>query len=283
MLTCPFRIASVSSTTEAALASFCPDKGDACFQWGAPQAALSAGSGNLYFQLRAPTSYQWIALGTGSSMKGSSMFVVYQNGDNNITLSTRKGQGHVMPRYSARSDVTLLEGSGIVNGSMVANVLCRACSDLDLSSSSSWISAWKMGSSLDSSNPSQSISTHDGKASFSVDLQQASITSDSNPFLASSNGGGSTRTGSTGAVVEEDDDDQNNRLEVAHGVIMAIVFVVGYPIGSAVMPLVGSWLIHAGWQMLAFLAMWAGFAVGYIASSREGEVRPPPTAHPRIA
>ncbi|KAG5954198.1 hypothetical protein E4U58_000153 [Claviceps cyperi] len=39
-----------------------------------------------------------------------------------------------MPAFTARSDVELLESSGIVDGTMVANVRCNGCSDIDISS-----------------------------------------------------------------------------------------------------------------------------------------------------
>ncbi|GAB0132891.1 hypothetical protein EsDP_00001312 [Epichloe bromicola] len=283
-------VAAFASTAEAGLASVCADSNDVCFQWGASRAAMNSGSGNVYFQLRAPTSYAWFALGTGSSMRGSSMFVVYNDGNNNVTLSTRRGQGHVMPEHTARSDVELLEGSGIVGGNMVANVRCTGCSDMDISSSSKWISAWKKGSSLDSSSPSAAIDIHDGHSQFSVNLKQASIASDSNPFLSTSeNGVSSGSSGNTGAsagsggntgvfagssgntgVVTGPSGDLNQDLLTAHGVVMAIVFIVGYPIGSSLMPLIGNWILHASWQFLAFLGMWAGFGIGYTVASRNG-------------
>lgn len=218
------------------------------------------------------------------------MFVVYNNGKNNVTLSTRRGQGHIMPEHAARSDVELLEGSGIVGGNMVANVRCTGCSDMDISSSSKWISAWKKGSPLDSSSLSAAIDVHDGHSQFSVNLKQASIASDSNPFVSTSkNGVSAGSSGDTGAstgssgdtgasagssgstgVVAGPSGDPNQDLLTAHGVVMAIVFIAGYPIGSSLMPLIGNWILHASWQFLAFLGMWAGFGIGYTVASRNG-------------
>lgn len=220
------------------------------------------------------------------------MFVVYNNGKNNVTLSTRRGQGHIMPEHAARSDVELLEGSGIVGGNMVANVRCTGCSDMDISSSSKWISAWKKGSPLDSSSLSAAIDVHDGHSQFSVNLKQASIASDSNPFVSTSkNGVSAGSSGDTGAstgssgdtgasagssgstgVVAGPSGDPNQDLLTAHGVVMAIVFIAGYPIGSSLMPLIGNWILHASWQFLAFLGMWAGFGIGYTVASRNGVV-----------
>lgn len=53
---------------------------------------------------------------------------------------------------------------------------------------------------------------------------------------------------------------------------MALVMVVLYPLGSALMPLLGKWLVHGVWQGLAYLLMWAGFALGVIAAQQRGLV-----------
>ncbi|KAG5952769.1 hypothetical protein E4U53_008098 [Claviceps sorghi] len=270
-------VAAFASAAEAALASTCVGSNDICFQWGAPEAAIRSDFGNVYFQLRAPTTYSWFALGSGSAMRGASIFVVYQNGDNNVTLSTRSGQGHFMPDFTARSDVELLPGSGITDGNMVANVRCNRCSDIDISSSSPWIAAWKAGAPLDSASPSANIMEHDGHTQFAVNLAQASIASDSNPFLSNlintgtvgSGGNGPTPTGSSGLVVQQGSG-QNKNLQNAHGIIMAIVFIGGYPLGASLIPLIGNWLLHASWQLLAFLGMWAGFGLGYTVATRDG-------------
>ncbi|KHO00067.1 uncharacterized protein MAM_01990 [Metarhizium album ARSEF 1941] len=257
-----------ASRTDAALAAVCPDNGEMCFQWGSPAGANGASPGVLYFQLRAPASLSWFALGTGSSMAGSSMFVVYRNGSG-VTLSTRQGTGHSMPQFEARSDVQLLPGSGVVNGNLVANVRCAQCSDIPITSSSKWISAWaKKGPATDSSSASEPISIHDAFSSFSVNLQQATITSDSNPFLTPATNGG------TKPIVNgvETGADNSKMMLYAHGIIMAGAFLLGYPIGSAVMPLLSKWIVHASWQLLAFTGMWVGFALGYIISSKAGSL-----------
>lgn len=228
--------------------------------------------------MEAPTSYQWIALGTGSQMRGSDMFLIYQDGDGNVTPSTRTGTGHVMPEYTERDDVELLAGSGISNGNMVANIKCGACDGLDLTDSNSWIAAWKSGDSLDSTSPSERISEHDEEDGFSVDFAQAAISSDSNPFLTtSSDGGSSSDTGSnsdnTGSgVVSSKSSDNTDAILRAHGIIMSIVFLAGYPLGAVLMPIVGKWFIHAGWQTVVFMGMWAGLALGVIVGNRENKV-----------
>ncbi|EQL02422.1 hypothetical protein G6O67_001750 [Ophiocordyceps sinensis] len=255
-------VADVSGAT----ASYCPE-GQVCFRWGVPEAAASSGSGNVYFQIRAPATYSWIGLGTGTMMRGSNMFVMYASGNNNVTLSTRSGTGHSMPQHVPRDDVRLIEGSGVIDGHMVANVQCSGCKDLDLSGSSGWIAAWAQGNPLNSNSPTERISKHDGFDTFSVDLARATVRPDQNPFMGPQ---GALSGGNSAVSAGGNRGGSGKSLGTIHGILMAVIFLIGYPLGSTVMPLVGNWILHASWQMLVFLGMWAGFAIGYIISERAG-------------
>lgn len=268
-----------------------------CFKWGVPEASASSGSGSVYFQIEAPSSYQWVGLGIGSRMSGAEMFIVYQDGSGNVTLSTRVGSGHTQPRYSQRDGVELLEGSGVVDDKIVANIRCTDCEKLELGGTNTWIAAWREGDSLDSNSPLANIQVHDDNGSFEVDFAQATISSDANPFVNSSSDGGSGGSGSNsgnkpgndtntdsdsdsnsgssgGGAVTETNEGASNTLVWAHGIVMSVVFLIGYPLGAALMPLVGKWQIHASWQVLAFLGMWAGFGIGYYLADRDGYVSP---------
>jgi hypothetical protein len=58
-------------------------------------------------------------------MSGSNMFVVYTSADgNNVTISPRTASGYSEPELNSDVQVTLLEGSGVVDGKMIANVRC---------------------------------------------------------------------------------------------------------------------------------------------------------------
>ncbi|KAG8674523.1 hypothetical protein FPOAC2_00548 [Fusarium poae] len=246
----------------AITSEFCPKNGKVCFTWGVPEASASSGSGPIYFQLKAPTSMSWAGLGIGDRMSGSQMFIMYQDGKGNVTLSPRPGTGNVMPRYSKMDGLELLEGSGVKGNEMIANVRCNGCKNLNLKGSDLWIAAWLSGNSMDSTSPSEAISQHDDHATFDVDLVKASMTSDSNPFLsANTNQGGSS---SGGAVSETSSRGASSTVKLAHGIIMSIVFIAGYPLGAVLMPMLGKWIIHAGWQVVMLLLMWAGFGLGYV-------------------
>lgn len=58
-------------------------------------------------------------------MKNSNIFIIYADASGtNVTLSPRLGVGEVEPNFNADAQVSLLEGSGIANGQMTANVRC---------------------------------------------------------------------------------------------------------------------------------------------------------------
>ncbi|KAK2768997.1 integral membrane protein [Colletotrichum kahawae] len=264
-----------AATASADPVQACPN--DVCFKVAVPQAAASSGSGNLYFQMSAPTSYQWVALGTGSTMSNSNMFIMYTDGAGNVTISPRTARGHNMPTVSDNgAALTLLGGSGVSNGKMVANVLCTNCASwsggsMSLNSAStSWIAAWKSGSAINSASNSQSIQQHDDHSSFTLDLTSATVSSDSNPFTGASTGGNGSGSGSSGggstsggSGVVFNGGGGKSAILLAHGVIMSIVFVALYPLGAMLMPLVGKWMAHAVWQSVAFALMWVGFGTGY--------------------
>ena len=299
-------------TASAATVAYCPSGAtNVCFNVGIPASTAASGSGNIYFSIAAPISYSWVALGTGSSMVGSNLFVMYQDGRGNVTLSPRIATAHAMPSEdtsSTAAKLTLLEGSGVEGSTMRANVMCSNCESWGSSgklavagSSTSWIAAWSEGSSLAATSANAAISMHDGTAQYKLDLTKATIASDSNPFVTASSGSGSgsgtgsgsdtgsgTGTGSdtgsgdtsTGSDTSGSGSGSDSGVVVsstpkaaivtAHAVIMAIVMVILYPIGSAIMPLLGKWLLHGAWQGLAYLLMWAGFALGVVAARQRG-------------
>ncbi|CVK97718.1 related to cellobiose dehydrogenase [Fusarium mangiferae] len=253
-------LALFASSSSASPTSYCNGKSNKiCYTWAVPSSTASSSSGNLFIRIQAPVEYQWVGLGTGDKMSGSTMFVIYQDGTGKVTLSTRMGHGHEIPEHSRMRSVRLIEGSGVVNKTMVANIHCGDLGNMHFKGSNHWISAWKTGSSLHTTDIDADIEEHDGHNSFSVDFSEAIMNSNSNPFLqmttatpngAASGGGGD---GNTSTI---------------HGIIMSVVFLLGYPLGSLLMPIIGKWFIHATWQMIVFMGMWAGFVTGKLAADR---------------
>jgi hypothetical protein len=90
-----------------------------------PDASANSGS-DVYIQITAPTSYSWIGMGTGSQMSGSTMLIMYASGNGqNVTVSGRKTSGHTAPSYSKDVQLTLMDGTGVSNGIMTANIRCE--------------------------------------------------------------------------------------------------------------------------------------------------------------
>lgn len=117
--------AGLAYRASAQVASVCPSS-NVCFKLNIPESTASSGSGDIFFQISAPSSYEWVALGQGEGMSGSNIFVVYTSSSgSNVTLSPRTGTGHTMPTSNGDAQVELLEGSGVSNGLMTANVKCR--------------------------------------------------------------------------------------------------------------------------------------------------------------
>lgn len=168
-------------------------RNDICYSAVVPEATASSDSGPIWFQIYAPTKFAWVALGTGTGMADANMFIMYQDGNGNVTLSHRQASGYTMPQVPADSPVTttLLPGSGVSDGFMVANFRCDNCTtwkggeSLDFSSAGTpMVGAWQEGDSLDSTDVEARISKHTGSPRiFSLDLSTAIKSTAGNPFV----------------------------------------------------------------------------------------------------
>ncbi|KAF2865283.1 hypothetical protein BDV95DRAFT_260925 [Massariosphaeria phaeospora] len=196
------------SQTSAQIASVCPTN-DVCFGLNIPEATASSGNGDIFFQISAPSDYGWVALGQGVQMGGSNMFVVYTSGDgNNVTLSPRTTSGHSPPDFNSDAQVTLLEGSGVTNGKMVANVRCSNCNAWADSSADfkvdkgDWIYAYQpSGGPKNSDDQSANINQHESAEAFSWSYASAKGGNSVNPLLnAAPSGSGSGGGSATGCV-----------------------------------------------------------------------------------
>jgi len=273
-----------------------------CYQLNIPAETASSGSGDIFFQISGPTSYSWIGLGQGSQMAGSNIFVIYADGQGNVTLSPRHGVGHFEPEHDRSANVTLLEGSGVSNGRMVANVLCTNCGQWQggstdfTASSGDWIRASLSGSALNSASATEKISQHSDYGSFSWDYSSAQGGSSSNPFVArqgtsgstgvapvspaptsssgNSNSGGDSASSSTSAASKSD------MIITAHGALAAITFLVLFPLGAALVriPGVSVWA-HAGVQILAYCCFIAAAGLGIWFAQSDNSLT---EAHPTI-
>ncbi|CBF84723.1 cytochrome and DOMON domain-containing protein [Aspergillus nidulans FGSC A4] len=222
----------------------------------APRSTVSTGSGPIFFQIRAPTTLQWVALGQGTQMTGADIFVLYSSSSSNVTLSPRLGTGHVPPRYNPSAKISLLEGSGIQNGVMTANVRCDTCNYL---ASSPWIFAYRDGTSLDSESPEAEISIHNDFGSTNVALANAVSTMD-NPFLDYDPRDPLNQPSEVGGGARS-----NARMLIAHGFIMSIAFVLLFPFFGLLVaiPMRGVVAkVHAPLQIFTLSSVIAGMGLG---------------------
>ncbi|KAL7628365.1 hypothetical protein AAE478_002567 [Parahypoxylon ruwenzoriense] len=256
-----------TTVTSASPVQYCPQS-NLCYLVAVPETSASSNSGNIYLQLRASTSYSWVGFGTGQAMVNSNLFVMYTDGSGNVTISPRSGTGHTMPRHDTTTQIELLEGSGVNGSTMVANVRCGNCGSwsggsMSLSSSATdWIAAWKGGEAIDSTDPDAAIGYHDDNEGWRFDLTMATVADDTNPFSAGEQPSNSSRGMVEGVFTDP------QTLILGHGIIMALVMVLLFPIGSTLMPVFGKWILHALWQFFSFLLMWVGFGLGIVASQR---------------
>lgn len=131
-----------------------------------------------------------------------------------------------------------------------------------------WIAAWKTGDAINSADPDAQIQRHDAHDTWAFDLTAATVTDDANPFVGAKQYDNNNRGVGSGSFADP------RILILGHGIIMAVVMIVLYPLGSALMPVFGKWIIHAAWQLFAFLIMWAGFGLGIVALQRIQLVSP---------
>ncbi|KAF2428785.1 CBD9-like protein [Tothia fuscella] len=162
-----------------------------------PEQTVNSNKGDMYIQISGPSSNSWMAIGQGSTMSGANMFVIYASGSGtNVTLSPRSGSGHSTPQFNSGSQATLMEGSGISNGVMTANIKCSDCASngkTKLTGTAQWIYAAKSGSPLNSDDQSASIQQH-GSAygPMSLNMDTAKNAANTNPFTSAGSTTGST-------------------------------------------------------------------------------------------
>ncbi|KAJ5024005.1 hypothetical protein J3E73DRAFT_335735 [Bipolaris maydis] len=267
-----FGLAALASLASAQVANVCPS--GVCFKLNIPQDTASSGTGDIFFQIQAPSSYEWVALGQGRAMANSNIFVVYTSASgNNVTLSPRQTSSYAPPTPNSNAQVTLLEAR------------CSNCNSwsggtMDFKSSSgNWIYAFQnSGGPKNTDDTSAQIDQHSGHSVFNWDFAQAKGGSSVNPLIATTSTGttsdsgntntnsGNTNTNSgittitaTGAIT--------NRREklIAHGVLSSLAFVIFFPTGAIAIRLVsmtGMVWIHGAFQVFGYMTYIAGAGLG---------------------
>ncbi|GFF93030.1 hypothetical protein IFM53868_07049 [Aspergillus udagawae] len=231
-----------------------------------PESTAGSGSGPIFIQMRSTKAVQWFAWGQGAVMQGANIFVVYASGSN-ITVSPRLGVEHVEPLYNPQARFSILNGSGISNGIITANIRCDSCitwpgGHEDVTSSSSpWIWAVKQGPMLGSDSLSATITIHDLSGVATVNMKQATGGSSENPFL-----GGSMSSNSSSAQAGQTINSSSVKTKrIVHAVFMIVAFVLLFPLIALGVPLFPSSRtvdIHACLQLCTLALVITGFGLG---------------------
>ncbi|KAF2764718.1 CBD9-like protein [Teratosphaeria nubilosa] len=276
----------LGSRAYAQIASSCPET-DVCYSLNVPDATASSGSGDIYFQISAPTTYEYVALGQGTQMDGANMFVMYTSASGtNVTLSPRLGTGHVQPQYDDSTGIYLLDGTGVNGSTMVANVRCMNCQSWDggsmdfTGSSTSWIYASKTGSALNSDDKSADIDMHDGHGDLTFDLTTARGGSSANPFVAAAATTTNSSSGSSGVTSSSSGGGGGGGggaiMQLAHGALACIAWVAIFPIGGILMRVAsftGLIWVHAALQIFGYAVYIAAAGLGIYIATNDGYMK----------
>ncbi|KAL4894430.1 hypothetical protein BDV59DRAFT_207073 [Aspergillus ambiguus] len=243
-----------------------PGQNEITYSVNIPEQTALSGKGPIFIQLKSTREVQWFAWGQGARMQGANIFVVYAAGDN-VTVSPRLGVEHVEPLYNPQAQVSILDGSGVHNGIITANIRCDSCitwpgGHEDVTSSSSpWVWAVKYGASLNTNSVSAAITMHDNSGLASLNLKQATGGSSDNPFAAASG----TPNTSSGQATITFNSPSIRRRRIAHATIMIVAFVILFPLfalGIQLFPSSRTVNTHACLQIFTLLLSIAGFGIG---------------------
>ncbi|KAL8829199.1 MAG: hypothetical protein Q9191_002150 [Dirinaria sp. TL-2023a] len=251
-------------------------------------------------------------------MSGSNIFIIYADSTgSNVTLSPRLGKGEREPNFDNQAQVSLLDGSGIANGKMTANVRCSNCASWDggsmdfSSSKTDWIWAVKSGSALSTNSQSANLQQHSSYDSFHFDLTKARGGNSLNPFVdttatattaasaspsasasagssgdsqgAQGEGGGSESSDAEASIAS--DFAKRRKAVIAHGTIMGLAFALLFPTGSILMRLFsfrGLVWVHAAFQVYTYVMALTGLGLGVYIAVWPSEVHYIGTYHPII-
>ncbi|KAF2757605.1 CBD9-like protein [Pseudovirgaria hyperparasitica] len=268
------------ATTFAQFTTTCFD-GNVCYRLNIPQQTADDGQGDIFLQVTAPTAFSWVAIGQGSGMAGSHMFIVYAASADNVTVSPRLGVGEVEPVYTPDTQLTVLEGSGIADGVMTANIRCSNCESWSGGSmsfsaaSAQWIHAAHAGPPLDSTSPTERLSQHNaGDSHFDWDMSTAVGGSSLNPFVDAA----TAPSPSDNPIINTITEPFPPAVLLAHAVCACLAMLLLFPLGSISIRIPGikhALYIHAGIQLTALLTLTAGAACGIYVAAVDGYLRTP--------
>lgn len=199
-------------------------------------------------------------------MSNANVFIIYTNGNGNVTLSPRHSSGETMPIYDSSIDAELLSGSGVQDGVMTANVRCGNCQSWGSSgrmdftaSSAAWITAHLSGSPMDSTNVQAFFREHSAHGEFTWSFASAVGGASTNPFQDAA-------ITTTAAETTKSASSINTAAVLwCHGIFASVAFVLLFPLGGILIRVgnfPGLLYIHAGIQLFSWILFAAAFGLG---------------------
>ncbi|KAF3940092.1 hypothetical protein ABW19_dt0203289 [Dactylella cylindrospora] len=258
-------------------ANYCDPGGKFCVSVVMPLQTSHDDDGYMLIRVTGAAAKGWTAVGIGDRMAGSLMFIIHPGtASANVTVSPRLSTGQVAPHYYPQTDVSILEGSGIVDGQITALFTCSNCKrwaggTLDVTShSASWIWAQNPDQHLESSALQEDIQQHNGDSYgvFTLDMTVAVVDDPDPPAPIPLN---PTASGSLYTVPNELMKKKKNYI-IAHAVILSITFVIMFPLGGIFIRLLRHTIrqtvyVHIFLQVTSFCLSIVGLATGIMASS----------------
>ncbi|KAF2664617.1 CBD9-like protein [Microthyrium microscopicum] len=246
----------------------------------------AADTNDLYFRISAPGAYDWVSVGVGASMKGAFTLIAYPNKKGNaMTLSPRQATGNSEPTYNKNIDCKLVGDSNpnSPGDNIDMSIICRNAAQysspsLDLSSKEApfmWAlgrTTFKNGTNANDS-PSADLRSHSAHATFTIDMTQATVPSNSNdtiPTLGSEVSGASSHSN-----VETTRD----YLSPGHAIATIVALIVLIPLDSMMRMCIKTVKFHIFMYILITILFIVGSALGFAVSSQFNRSKKYNSAH----
>ncbi|KAJ3406736.1 hypothetical protein HDU80_010565 [Chytriomyces hyalinus] len=170
----PTPLSSIAINATQAVSSFCVDSSLTYCAIALRDSVKQTTSFTLY------SSYTgWFAIGTGTQMAGSTMFVAWQNSQNKMVVSQRTASGHTEPRPATPSQSFTLESAppaalSIPSGAkmVVTFVVPSSSNVISAAGASNFIYGVSNQKPTDPDSATSSFSEHTSEGSFVLDVSK---------------------------------------------------------------------------------------------------------------
>lgn len=223
---------------------------------------LPSNSSDVYFYFTSP-AYSWVAVGPGTKMAGSLMFIMYSSADGlNVTISPRIATGNTEPTFAKEIQIETLPGTGITNQSFVLNAVCRNCrswngGSLDVTSiTQPWMYAFGPTNDITSDSPSAPLRRHRDYGHFQMDMVHA--TGEGGVPGPSTTMDGTALVG--GLVMDGD------KASIIHAVLFAFAILIMFPFNVILVGFFKTTKLHVWFSGLIMIFVVTAFALGIYVS-----------------